>query len=114
VLSDKDGSRLLLMVDAKSKRLVLRQMENGKGSVLASADLPKHLDIGAWHVIRVEKESERLRVQFDEMTKIDERVSIGGGRFGFIADGCKASFGWCGYSNLDGDGIEKARPKKES
>ncbi len=113
VLCDKDGNRLLLTIEAKSKNLVLSRVDGKRIAKVASALLPKDFDLKVWHTIRVEKQSGRLRIYFDEMLKMDKQVNTGGGRFGFTATGCKASFGWCGFSNIgEDDGIERAQAKK--
>lgn len=93
-----------LLILPKMRQLVLTDAR----SVLARATLPAGTDLKTWHVIRVDKQSTRLRVYFDEMLKMDVTTRPGGGRFGFTADGCTAAYGWCGFSNYGkGDGILK-------
>lgn len=93
-----DSGSLLVMIDAKSKSLQLRNSNSSKA--LASAPLPKAFTLDVWHAIVVEKRGSHLTAYFDGMRKIDAEISATGTAFGFITQNCRADFGWCGISNL--------------
>jgi len=93
-----DAGSLLLMIDAKSKSLQLRNSKPSK--VLADSPLPKAFTLDVWHTLVVEKRGGHLTAYFDGMRKIDASIDATGTAFGFVTENCRADFGWCGFSNL--------------
>jgi len=112
-LCDDNQGCLLVQIDVSARALIISSTNPIKAAS-PSTFLPKWLNPFVWHVLRIEKEGSRVQVYLDDMRKFDAQVAHGGGKFGLMTEGCKAEFGWCGFSNLVGSGIEKPKPARDS
>ncbi len=90
-----DGqSRRMAFLNSATKQLELVSEEPGESATKTTYDLVGDFDTHVWHSIKVTKRGSEVRVFVDELlraTVADPGIS---GSIGYVADGCKADFGY--------------------
>jgi hypothetical protein len=100
MIRDENRGTYYLALDPDAKTLSLLDTPNGTPyrTTKASAKIPASIDLYAWHAIRVESQSGRMKVFMDDIKLIDTGMPELTGRPGFAANNCSADFGWFGFS----------------